>query len=295
MKVFVTGASGHIASYVIPELLGHGHSVVGLARSERSAAVIRALGADVWPGDLDNESALAAASREADAVIHLAFKHDEQNAGDLDAAVAADLAAVTAIGQALVGTGKPFVGTGATAGLVAAGHRGELTEECTRPGGPRVDTENTMIALAAEGVRSSVVRLPPAVHGGGRFGFVSGLLGIAERTGKSGYVGDGANRWPASGARDVARVYRLAMENAEAGSRLHAVVDEGIPLRSIADTIGRRLGVPVVPVAEEEAAEHFTFLTPFVGLDNPTSSHATQRTLGWTPEGPSLIDALLDQ
>ncbi len=295
MRVFVTGASGHIASAVIPELLSAGHAVTGLARSERAAAAIGALGADVRRGDLDDLDGLSAAVREADGVIHLAFKHEEQQSGDLAGAVAADLLAIEAIGAALTGSGKPLVGTCATGALALAGFYGQLTEHDVMPGGPRVDAENTVIALAEQGVRSSVVRLPPTVHSLGSYGFVSGLIAIARATGVSGYLGDGSNRWPSVDTRDVGRLYRLTLESAPAGSRLHAVAEEGIALRDIATAIGRRLDVPVAPVAAEDTEQHFGHLSMFVGLDNPTSSQVTRGTLGWTPTRPGLLADLDDE
>lgn len=292
MRVFVTGASGHIASAVVPELLSAGHQVTGLARSDRSAAVVQALGADVWRGDLDDLDALGAAARAADGVIHLAFDHARQGAGDLAGAAAADLRAVETIGAALAGTGKPFVGTMATGGIALAGLAGTLTEDVALSGGPRIDTENTVVALATQGVGSSVVRLPPAVHGDGHYGFVSGLIEIARATGTSGYLGDGSNRWPSTHVRDVARAYRLALQSAPAGTRVHAVAEEAIPVIQIAQTIARRLGVPAAPVAPEDAATHFGFLTAFVAMDNPTTSHTTRTTLGWAPTHPGLLDEL---
>ena len=292
MRVFVTGASGHIASAVIPELLSAGHAVIGLARSDRAAAAVEALGADVRRGDLDDLDSLSVAAREVDGVIHLAFKHEEQHSGDFAGAVAADLRAIETMGAALDGTDKPLVGTNATGALVLAGFEGHLTERDTRPGGPRIDAENTVIALAEQGVRSSVVRLPPTVHSPGNYGFVSGLIAIAEATGVAGYLGEGDNRWPSADARDVGRLYRLALEFAPAGSRLHAVAEEGVALRDIAIVIGRRLGVPVAPVAAEDAGQHFGHLSMFVGLDNPTSSQITRDTLGWTPTRPGLISDL---
>lgn len=292
MRVFVTGASGHIASAVIPELLSAGHSVTGLARSDRGAAAVQSLGAGVRRGDLDDLDGLGMAAREADGVIHLAFKHNEQYSGDLAGAVAADLRAIETMGTALEGSDKPFVGTSATGALILAGFWGQLTELDTMPGGPRIDAENTVIALARQGVRSSVVRLPPTVHSRGRFGFISGLIGIARATGIAGYVGDGQNRWPSVDTRDVARLYRLALESAPARSRLHAVAEEGIALRDIASVIGRRLGIPVAPVAAENAEQHFGSLNMFVDLDNPTSSQITRDTLGWAPARPGLISDL---
>jgi nucleoside-diphosphate-sugar epimerase len=289
MRVFVTGASGHIAAAVIPELVSAGHAVTGLARSDRSAAAVQSLGADVRRGDLDDLDGLSAAASAADGVIHLAFKHDEQRAGDLAGPVAADMRAIAAMGAGLKGSDRPFIGTGATLGLIMAGFRGPLTERDGLPGGPRIDAENSVIALAEQGVRSSVVRLPPTVHSRGRYGFVSGLIAIARATGVAGYLGDGTNHWPAADTRDVGRLYRLALESAPAGSRLHAVTEEGIALRDIAAVIGRRLGVPAAPVAAENAGQHFGYLSGFVGLDNPTSSQITRDLLGWAPARPGLI------
>lgn len=292
MHVFITGASGHVASAVIPELLSAGHTVTGLARSDRSADVVQLMGAEVWRGDLDDLDGLSAAAREAEGVIHLAFDHERQGSGDLEGAVATDLRAIRAIGETLVGSDKPLIGTSATAGLVLVGFKGLLTEEDILPGGPRVDAENAVIGFAEHGVRSCVVRLPPAVHNNGRYGFVSGLLEIARAAGTSGYVGDGSNRWPSSDTRDVARVYRLALESASAGTRMHAVAEEGIAFREIAGMIGRRLDVPVAPVAPKDAEQHFSYLSAFVGLDNPTSSQITRDTLGWTPSRPGLMSDL---
>ncbi|HET6501700.1 MAG TPA: SDR family oxidoreductase [Amycolatopsis sp.] len=289
MRVFVTGASGHVASTVIPELMSAGHAVTGLARSDRSAAVVRSRGAEVRQGDLDDLDGLSAAACQADGVIHLAFKHEEMRSGDLAAAAAADLRAIEAMAAALKGTEKPFVGTAATLGLILAGFQGQLTEYDAWPGGPRIDAENTVIGLAAQGVRSSVVRLPPTVHGNGRYGFVSGLIGIARATGIAGYLGGGNNRWPAAGTRDVGRLYRLALESAPAGSRLHAVAEEGIPVRDIATVIGRWLDIPVAPVAAENAERHFGHLSGFMGLDNFTSSKVTRDLLGWKPTQPGLL------
>jgi len=292
MHVFVTGASGHIASAVIPELLSAGHSVTGLARSAKAEAIVRALGADVRRGDLDELETLRAAAEEADGVIHLAFKHDEQNSGDLAAAVDADLRAIHALGDALAGSDRPLVATDATGALALAGFTGTLTEDDTLPGGPRIDAENAVVAFAEQGVRASVIRLPPTVHSGGRYGFVSGLIEITRATRIAGYLGEGTNRWPSAHASDVARLYRLALESAPAATRLRAVDEQGIPLREIADVIGARLDVPVAPVSSDDAHRHFGPLTPFISLDNPVSSRLTRETLPWTPAGPGLIAEL---
>jgi len=288
MRAFITGASGHIASAVIPELLSAGHTVTGLARSDRSAVVVQSLGAEVWRGDLEDLDGLSAAAREADGVIHLAFNEGEVRSGNMAGAITADLRAIKAMGASLVGTGKPFVGTNATGAMAMAGFHGVLTEHDALPGGGRVDAENTVIALADQGVRALVVRLPQ-VHSLGRYGFVSGLINIARATGISAYLGEGNNRWPATDTRDVASVYRLALEAAPTGSRLHAVAEEGITVRDIATTIGRCLDIPVAPVAAEDADQHFSYLSAIAGLDNATSSQITRDTLGWAPTRPGLI------
>jgi len=294
MRVFVTGASGHIASAVIPELIGAGHQVVGLARSEDSAAAVAALGAEVRRGDLDDPEGVAQAAGESDGVIHLAFKHEAMRSGDFQGAVAADLAVVQAIGAALTGSEAPFVNTGGTLALSAITGRSG-TEEDVVDGGPRADGTNATIALARSGVRSSVVRLPPLVHSDlDHHGFAPTLIALAREKGHAAYVGDGANRWPAVHTRDAAQLYRLALESAPAGSYLHPVGDEGIPFREIAATIGARLGVPAISVTAEEAPEHLSYLAGFAPLDNPTSSAFTRRLLGWEPTHPGLIADLED-
>ena len=247
MRVFVTGASGHIGSALVPELIENGHEVVGLARSDRSAAVLKAAGAEVHRGDLDDLDGLREAAEAADGVIHLAFKHEAMQSGDYLGAIADDLKAIEAMGAGLEGSGKPFVGTGGTLMLAFSGIKGRAgTEEDVVTGGPRVDAENTVIGFAERGVRSSLIRLSPLVHSSlDHHGFAHILIGIARAKGVSGYVGDGANRWPAVHTLDAARLYRLALESAPAGSRLHGVADEGVPFRDIAEVIGRRLDLPV--------------------------------------------------
>jgi nucleoside-diphosphate-sugar epimerase len=294
MRVFVTGASGHIGSAVVPELLAAGHQVVGLARSDGSAAALAAAGAEVRRGDLDDLDGLQEAAAAADGVIHLAFKHEAMRSGEFPAAVTADLRATEAIGRALQGSDKPFVSTSGTMMLTFAGITGRPgTEQDVVEAGPRIDAENTVVALAERGVRSSVVRLPPLVHSTlDHHGFGPTLIAIARDKGVSGYVGDGTNRWPAVHTLDAARAYRLALETAPAGSRLHAVADDGVPFRDIADVIARKLGLPTASITADDADEHFSFLGAFVALDNPTSSDLTRQRLGWAPTHAGLIDDL---
>jgi nucleoside-diphosphate-sugar epimerase len=292
MRVFVTGASGHVGSAVVPELLQAGHQVVGLARSDSSAVALEAAGAEVVRGDLGDLDVLSAAAAAADGVIHLAFRHDLMAGGDYQGAAAADLAAIRALGAALEGTGKPLVITSGTLMLAGAGRAEQPSTEdvVATSGRPRVEGENVAIGFAERGVRSSVVRLPPIVHSDlDHHGFAHILVMVARQSGVSGYVEDGANRWPSVDTRDAARVYRLALEGAPAGSRLHAVADEGIPFRDIAAVIGRGLDVPTASVPAAEAATRFAFLGPLVGLDNPTSSELTRKLLGWEPTQPGLL------
>ena len=293
MRVFITGASGHVGSAVIPELIGAGHDVLGLARSDSSAAAVEALGADVHRGSLDDLDSLREAAATSDGVIHLAFMHDEMNAGDLEGPLGADLAAVEAMGEALAGTGKPFVGTSGTIPLALGGVAGVATESDILPAGPRIDAENAVIALAERGVRSSVVRLPPLVHSSlDHTGYTPALISFARKNEKAGYPGDGSKRWAAGHSLDAARLYRLAVEGAPAGSRLHAVGDEGVPFKEIAEAIASNLGVPAVSIAPEEIVDYFDFLAFFVSLDNPASSTLTQELLDWRPTHPGLIDDL---
>jgi nucleoside-diphosphate-sugar epimerase len=294
MRVFVTGASGHIGSALVPELLENGHQVTGLARSDASAAALEKAGAQVRRGDLDDLDGLREAAAAADGVVHLAFKHEEMAAGDFLTAVADDLKALNALAAGLEGSGKPFVGTGGTLMLAFDGITGRAgTEQDVLATGPRVDAENLVIGLAGRGVRSSLIRLPPIVHSSlDHTGFAHVLIGIASGRGVSAYVGDGANRWPSVHTLDAARLYRLALESAPGGSRLHGVAEEGVPFRDIAEVIGRRLNLPVKGIDQADAAEHFGMLGMFAGLDNPTSSTLTRQLLDWQPAREGLFDDL---
>jgi nucleoside-diphosphate-sugar epimerase len=288
MKVFVTGGSGHLGSAVVPELVAAGHDVVGLARSDAAAAALTGLGATVHRGDLDDLGGLRKAAAACDGVIHLAFNHEQMRSGDFAAAVATDLAVVHAFGDALAGTGKPLVGTSGTLALANLGRPG--TEEDVIPGGPRIDAENAVVGFAEQGVRSSVVRVSPITHSTlDRHGFARVLIAIAKQTGLAGYPGDGTNRWPAVHTLDVGRLYRLALESAPAGTRWHAVGDEGIPVREIAQSIGDHLGVPTASIPADRLGEHFGFLATLIGMDNPTSNLVTRQVLGWEPAHPGLI------
>jgi nucleoside-diphosphate-sugar epimerase len=288
MRVFVTGASGHIGSAVTTELLEAGHEVVGLARSDESAAKLDAAGAEVRRGDLDDLDGLKEAAAAADGVIHLAFKHELMASGEMEAAIGADMAATQAFGDALAGTDKPFVNTSGTLMLAMIGLDRTGNEEDRSPGGHRADVENATLALADRGVRSSVIRLSPLVHSHlDKHGF--GPIGLARENGFAGYPGEGANRWPAVDTRDAASLYRLAVEKAPAGQVLHGVGDEGVPLQEIAAAIGRGAGLEVRSVPEDEIPGYFSFLAGFITLDDPTSNAITREVVGWEPQYPGLI------
>lgn len=293
MQVFITGGSGYVGSAVIPELLEAGHEVVGLARSDASAAALETLGAKVHRGSLDDLDSLREAANASDGVIHIAYKVGEIRAGNFEGANDADMRAIEALGAALAGTDKPFVGTSITLTLTFSGIEGVGTESDAATAGLRAEAENAMIALAERGVRSSVVRLPPAVYGSlDHKGFIPGLIAIARGKGHAGSVGDGSNRWSAVHTLDAAHLYRLAIEGAPAGSRLHAVADEGVPFSEIAEAIGRNLDLPTVSISPEDVAGYFDYLSWAVSLDNPTSSALTQKLLGWHPTHPGLIEDL---
>ncbi|MEU7754528.1 SDR family oxidoreductase [Micromonospora sp. NPDC049101] len=291
MRVFVTGASGHLGSAVVPALLSAGHDVVGLARSDTSAAAIEKLGAEVRRGDLSDLDVLRQEAAASDGVIHLAFRHDLMINGDMADAAETDLAALGALADGLDGSGKPLVGTSGTAMLAMGGIVGRPgTERDAFPSGYRIDAENFVVDLAARGVRSSIVRLAPTVHSTlDHYGFITAIIAAARQNGYAAYVGEGTNRWPAVHTLDAAELYRLALEKAPAGARLHAAADEGVSFRQIATAIGRNLDIPVRSTSPDEADNFFGFLGSFAQMDNPTSSALTRELLGWSPVRPGLI------
>jgi nucleoside-diphosphate-sugar epimerase len=292
MRIFVTGASGFIGSAVVPELIAAGHQVVGLARSDASAKALIAAGAEVHRGTLQDLESLRAGAAAADGVIHLAYIHDSTDYATIGQT---DVRAIEAMGDALEGTGKPLVITSATI-FVALNVPSPLTTENTAADpastAPRIASENAAARLAARGVRTSIVRLAPSVHGEGDPAFVPYLIELARRTGVSGYLGDGSNRWPAVHRLDAARLFRIAVESAPAGSTLHGIAEEGVPFREIAEVIGRQLNVPVSAIPAQDAAEHFGFIAALVPADAPASSALTQERFGWRPVQPELIPDL---
>ena len=300
MRIFVTGASGWIGTAVVPELIGAGHQVVGLARSDTSAAALAAAGAEVQLGTLDDLDVLLSAATDSDGVIHLAFKHELAFSGDLEGASAADRLAVATFGDALADTDKSFVIAsgllGLTPGRVATeqdGHGADPLAGHAAPGpSERLATAEIVLSFASRGIRSSVLRLPPTVHGDGDNGFMAMIVGLARVAGTSGYTGDGSNRWPAVHRSDAARLFRLAVEQAPAGSTLHAVDDEGVPGRAFAEVIGRHLELPVVAVRPEDAGNQFFWLADFLSMDSPASSTRTRALLGWEPTAPGLLEDL---
>ncbi|MCX5317454.1 SDR family oxidoreductase [Streptomyces sp. NBC_00154] len=300
MRVFVTGASGWIGSAVVPELIGAGHQVVGLARSGASAATLAEAGAEVRRGTLDDLDTLRSAAADADGVIHLAFKHDIAFSGGFEDAADADRRAIDTFGEVLAGSDRPFLIASGTLGLAPGRVATEQDGQGSGPvgahlaGGPakRLANAHMTVALADHGIRSSVVRLPPTVHGDGDHGFLATVVAIAREKGVSGYIRDGANRWPAVHRSDAAHLFRLALESAPAGSTLHAVADEGVPIRTVAEVIGRHLGLPVASVSPDDAPRHFSWLAGFLGMDSTASSARTRELLGWHPTQSGLIDDL---
>ncbi|MFE4001043.1 SDR family oxidoreductase [Nocardioides sp. YIM B13467] len=287
-NIFITGASGWIGSAVTDELLANGYSVTGLARSDASAAALEAKGVEVHRGSLDDPDTLATAAKGSDGVIHLAFKHDFS---DYAGAGHTERATVEAMLDAIEGTQKPFL---LASGLVGDVAGRAFTEDDANPNnGPdsmRGGSENLALGYAERGVRPVALRFAASVHGeGGDHGFVAVLSSIARQHGVSGYIGDGQNRWPAVHRADAARMVRLALEKAPAGFRAHAAAEEGIPTRDIAETIGRRLGLPTASIDPAEAEAHFGWLSTFFGLDGWASSEKTQKALNWAPTGPTLL------
>ena len=285
MRVFVTGATGNIGTLTVRNLLEAGHQVIGLARSDSAAAALTSAGAEVQRGSLNDLDSLRSGAEAADGVIHLAFVHDFSN---IDASDVIDLHAIETMLAALEGTGKSFVGTSGTL-MLPPGRLG-TEEDAGQPGVRRVAAENAVLAMAGRGVRTSVVRLAPTVHGkGDAHGFIPSIIGIARTKGVSAFIGDGSNRWPAVHRLDAANLFRLAVEAALAGSRLHGAAEEGVPFRDIAEAIGRQLKLPVVSIAAEDANDHFGWLSAIVSADNPTSSALTRQRLGWQPKELTLI------
>ncbi|MFC4910028.1 SDR family oxidoreductase [Actinomadura gamaensis] len=286
MRVFVTGASGWIGSALVPELLGAGHEVVALARSEHTAAAVAEAGAEAVRGDLSDADTLRAAAADADGIVHLAFDHDFSRFAE---ATRTDAHVIETFCDALAGSAKPLV---VTAGTPVVPGRVATERDDSAPDSPaaaRDANARTALAAAGRGVRPSVVRLPRSVHGeGDRHGFVPRLIAIAREKGVSGQVGDGSARWPAVHVRDAAHLFRLALEKAPKGAVLQAVGDEGVRTHDIAEVIGRRLGVPVASVPAEE----FGFLGPLLSVDQPASAELTREVTGWTPTRPGLLDDL---
>jgi nucleoside-diphosphate-sugar epimerase len=288
MRIFMTGASGWIGSPSTRSLVAAGHEVVGLARSDEAAAAVEAAGGTPVRGGLDDLTLLRAQAADSDGVVHLAFRHDIAFTGDFAGAAASDLAAIEALGDALAGSGNPLVIASGTLGLKpgGVGTERDLPDPAANP---RIANAAATLDLAERDVRSVVIRFAPTVHGEGDHGFIATLVGIAREAGVSGYLGDGANRWPAVHVSDAADLVHRAVENAPAGSVLHATGEDGVTTKSIAEAIGAQLAVPVESIPAERA-DHFRFLAGFFGMDAPASSDITRELLGWNPTGPTLLE-----
>lgn len=286
MRVFVTGATGFVGSHVIKELIARGHQVLGLARSEAGGQALAAIGADVQRGVLEDVSSLRSGAAASDAVVHLAFNHDFSK---FQENCVIDKHAIEALGSALAGSDRPFIVASGTAGLAAPGQ--VATEDHVVPPNFPLPRVSEQTALSLKGVSASVVRLSQ-VHDTIKQGLVTYLIALAREKGVSAYVGEGGNRWAAAHVSDVARLYRLVLEKHEAGAKYHAVAEEGVPMRDIAETIGGGLKVPVVSLSPEKAAVHFGWLALFAGADLVASSEKTRKNLGWDPTGPGMLTDL---
>ncbi|WP_220209877.1 SDR family oxidoreductase [Reticulibacter mediterranei] len=294
MKVFVTGATGFVGSAVVRELLAAGHQVLGLARSDTAAASLATVGAEVHRGSLDDLESLRNGANESDGVIHTAFDTAfDHDLFDFAKSAAIERQAIETFGATLAGSGRPFVVTSATGSLPSGGIRTEEEDaDTTSSVAARFAMEDVVREMASRGVRTSIVRLPPSVHDEDDHGFVPTLIATARAKGVSAYPGDGSNRWASVHRLDAAHVYRLALENAEAGSRFHAIADEGVPVREIAEIIGRHLSIPVASLPVEQAVEHFGWIGTFFAKDCAASSTLTQQRLGWHPVRSSLLEDL---
>ncbi len=293
MHVLVTGATGWIGSALVPRLIAAGHQVTATTRSDTAADAVRALGAEPVRADLEDPDSLRRAAEASGGVIHLAYRHDVAFTTDPAGAAETEYKAVTAMGEALAGTQRPFVMAVGLAGLP----EGEVATETDRavpngPAGKRIEAVEHVLGLAEHGVRSSVVRLPPTVHGTGDTGFVPQLISLARRTGRSAYVGTGDNRWPAVHRNDAATLFRLAVEEATAGTVLHGVAEEGVAFRDIAEGIATVLGVPARSLDADAASDHFGGFVRLAGGDFPASSTLTRERLGWAPSEPGLLAEL---